>query len=590
MNIKELPDDKLAALVENRFNSSETVWDTIKKVYARNTAYYDCEMENEAKMPDYLRKVPVKKHRTKANRIFRNVESVINALIASPPKPNLIPGRATPEAVELAHLQEQYFQNKYDERNVKETLRKGLRNLYLSRLIVLKPFWNAKINDFDVISLDPRKVRVAKTATKEEDSEFAIEEVDDSLESLVAKFPSKRAEILKAAGHTEQSLLTENPQVTYKEAWIKDCLIFKYQNLILGKIQNPYWDWDGILVTPEEELSLDKMEGDERKAYLGDIRGQQEERMAKMAPKKGEDGTVPQGDAELSAYRFNHFNTPRKPYIFATVLNNEATPIGRTDFISQAIPLQESVDRRKRQIDDAAEMAGGITKVDSSVMDKADAQKLRYESQGVIYGKGVATGVSREFGGSLPSFVFEDMQDSRNEIDNIMAASSAFRGEREGQETKAGRLALIEQSYQALNELVQVVDYVNRELFNWFYQLAKVRYTERHYAKTMGDDKAVKILEIMQDDLIDGTEVRIIPGKTLPQDAQFRFERAQEDVMNGTISPIDYLKEAGYQDPLEMAKNAVLYKINPPVAVGLTPEEMAQAMPEPPPIPQPQIV
>jgi hypothetical protein len=28
-----------------------------------------------------------------------------------------------------------------------------------------------------------------------------------------------------------------------------------------------------------------------------------------------------------------------------------------------------------------------------------------------------------------------------------MAASSAFRGEREGQETKAGRLALIQQSY-----------------------------------------------------------------------------------------------------------------------------------------------
>jgi len=366
----------------------------------------------------------------------------------------------------------------------------------------------------------------------------------------------------------------------------------------LGKVKNPYWDWDCVLVTPDEELELDKLEGEERKALLGQIKEAQEERQAMMAAQmaqaSNENGeTVPTGvnqsePISLSAYRFNHFDHPRKPYIFATVLNNENSPIGRTDFITQAIPLQESVDRRKRQIDDAAEMAGGITKVDSSVMEKSDAQKLRYESGGVIYGKGVVSGVQREFGGTLPTFVFEDMQDSRNEIDNIMAASSAFRGEREGQETKAGRLALIEQSFLALNELVQTVDFVNQELFNWFYQLAKVRYTERHYAKSMGDDSAVKILEIMQDDFMDGTEVKIIPGKTLPQDAQFRFDRAQTDVANGIISPVDYLKEAGYQDPIGTAKNAVLYKVNPPAAVGLTPEEMAEVMPQAPPIAQPE--
>lgn len=602
MNLWELDDQKLSQLIENRWTSSEPIWSEIKKITDRNGSFYDCEMNDLKRMPEYLQKLPVKKSRVKANRIFVNVESVINALIANPPKPNILPGRNTPQSIELARLQERYFINKYAERNVKETLRKGLRNLYLSRLIVLKPFWNAKINDFDVVSLDPRKVRFAKDANKEEDSEFAIEEVETSLESLIAKFPKKKKEILKMAGETEESLLTSNPQVTYKECWIKDLLIWKYQSLILGKIKNPYWDWDGLLVTPEEQEQMMQLSSnpestlDERKALLSSVRDQQDARMSAQATPS--EGTSPEGEMptnenqtqaqKLEAYRFNHFDHPRKPYIFATVLNNENCPIGRTDFITQAAPLQEAADRRKRQMDDNAELMNGIIKVDSACMDKSDAQKLRYEASGIIYGKGVATGVVRETGTALPQFIFDDMVDSRNEIDNIMAASSAFRGEREGQETKAGRLALIEQSFLRLNELVQTVDFVSQELFNWFYQLAKVRYTETHYAKSMGEQNALQVMEIIQDDFEDGSEVRIIPGKTLPEDAQFKFDRAQADVQKGIISPVDYLKEAGYQDPVGTAKNAEVYKMNPPLAVGMTPEEVAQVMPAPPPQLMPQ--
>lgn len=603
MNLKDLSDDKLAKLVDQRWNSSQDLWSKLDGITDRNGRFYDCEMNDVKRLPDYLRKLPVKKSKVKANRIFPNVEAVINALIANPPKPNILPGRNTPESIQLARLQEKYFLNKYADRNVKETLRKGLRHLFISRLIVLKPFWNAKINDFDVVAIDPRKVRVAKDATKEEDSEFAIEEIETSLESLIAKFPKKQEEILKLNGSSEEALLTENPMVTYKEAWIKDRLIFKYQNLILGNIPNPYWDWDGIQATQDEAIQLGVLSGPQRKELLNSIREQQDQRIQTEEGTETPEGTSPEGlmpssvnqseNQKLEAYKFNHFDVPRKPYIFATVLSTENCPIGRTDFIEQAAPLQEAVDRRKRQLDDNAELMNGIVKVDSAVMDKSDAQRLRYETSGIIYGKGVATGVTREVGSPIPQFIFDDMLDSRQEIDNIMAASAAFRGEREGQETMAGRLALIDQSYLRLNELVQVTEYVSQELFNWFYQLAKVRYTETHYAKSMGEDNAMEVMELIQDDFEDGAEIRVIGGKSLPQDAQFKFERAQADVEKGVISPIDYLREAGYDDPIGTAKNAEVYKLNPPLAVGITQEEMAQLMPQPPPMaptPEPQPV
>jgi len=295
-----------------------------------------------------------------------------------------------------------------------------------------------------------------------------------------------------------------------------------------------------------------------------------------MGPERmGPESTGP----ALQAYLFNHFDFPRKPYIFATIFNNENTPIGQTDMITQAAPLQENVDRRKQDIDENASLVNGQVKVDSSVMSKADAQKLRFEARGVIWGKGVKEGVTRETGSALPAFVFEDMKDSRDEIDNIMAASSAFRGEREGTETKAGRLALIDQSYLALNELVQVMDYCCYEMFNWFYQIAKVNYTENHLAKLVGVDRSLEIVSLMQDDFMDGAEIKVVPGKTLPEDSQFKYEQAQADAEKGFISPIDYLEIAGYDNPAGKAKSAQMFILNPPIAAGLTPEEIEQLAP-----------
>lgn len=601
MDLTQLKDPQLAQLVNNRWISADKIWEVVNRVYKRNVAMYDMEYFDKDRVPDYIQRVTYRQHKVRSNRIFTNTEAVINSLIANPPKPTLIPNRNTPQAIELSQLQEQYFINKYDELNVKETLRKGLRNLYFGRLIVLKPFWNSKTNDFDVVSLDPRKIRVAKYATKEVESEFVIEEVTDNLESVMLKFPDKADAIRARSGVSLEQIAIMNPEITYREAWIKDRVIFVYQDIVMGNIRNPYWDWDGLLITQEEQNQITQTQDQNpmvKKNLMQNIRAAQPQRQMEMQMQQQgmnqvapDESQQPQQTMPLSpnqtepqtyqAYKFNHFDVPRKPYIFATILNNENTPIGRTDFISEATPLQESLDRRKRQLDENAEMMNGWLKVDSEVMSKDDAQKLRYDVTGVVWGKGVKNGVTRETGVPLPNFIYDDMVDSRHEIDEIMAATSAFKGVREGQETKAGRLALIDQSFLRLNELVQVVDYCSRELFNWFYQLAKVRYTETHYAKTMGDQGAVKILELQQDDFQDGTEVRVIGGKTLPEDKEFKYERSQNDVKQGIISPIDYFRDSGYSNPLEVAKNAVIYKMNPAKAVGLSDQELQQIQPQP---------
>lgn len=590
-NIAQLKDEQLAKLIEQRWASSDTVWQIIKSTYEINTKAY----ENKSA---YIDKIPANVAKVLSNRIFPNMEAVINSVIANPPGINFIPGRKGEESQNLAREMEGFFRKKYRDIGVKETMRMALRNLYFSRLLVIKPFWNAKINDFDARSIDPRDIRVGKFSRKEEESEFAIEEVKDNLCSLITRFPKKTKEILEKSGFNEEEIndaYIMNPEVKYKECWIGDYVIFKYDNIILDKIRNPYWDWDGILITDEEEQQINESYGEDRRALFTQIKLDQQNRQIATLPSPEVETDAPQtvegeippneGHSEpqtYKAYNFNYFNQPRKPYIYATILNNENSPIGRTDFITLALPLQLSIDSRKQDIGKNCELVNGIIKVDSEVMGKADAQSLAFEAKGIIWGKGVVQGVARETGTPLPQMVFDDMLDSRSEIDNIMAASSAFRGEREGQETKAGRLALIQQSFLRLNELVQVVDFVSGELFAWFYQLSKTRYTEYHYAKWIGKEDAVKTTTLIQDDFETGSEIQVIPGKTLPVDSEFRFERAQKDMEQGIISPIDYMEEAGYTNPKDLAKNSQIYKLNPNIAVGITPEEMQELVPEAP--------
>jgi hypothetical protein len=588
IDISKLEDSQKCKLVEARWSSSSELWDIVSRVYRDNTNAY----ENKS---DWVNNLAYNRKRwvVHANRIFVNMESVINSLIANPPGVNVLPARDGDIAKDFAKKMESFLRKRYLDLNIKETVRMGYRNLYFGRLLVIKPFWNPIINDFDYRAIDPRKVRFGKYARKEQDSEFAIEEIEDNLCAVIDRFPKKREELMNKYGlKDDEELYIQNPDVKYKEAWLNDYVIFKLDNIILDCIKNPYWDWDGILITDEEEQELGQLEGDSRRQKLQQIKLDQSNRKPVEKPETdtpftgGETEDIQEGEVNeqdpqtaYKPYYFNYFDFPRKPYIFATIFNNENTPIGRTDMITLSAELQRGIDKRKIDIDENCELVNGITKVDSSVMGKSDAQRIRFETKGVIWGKGVKDGVTRETGTPLPEMVFKDMLDSRSEIDNIMAASSAFRGEREGQETKAGRLALIQQSFLRLNELIQLGDYVAKEIFDWGMQLAKTRYTEPHYAKWMGKDGAREVIELMQDDFETGTEIKIIAGKSLPVDDEFKFEQAQNDVEKGFLSPADYLEIAQYDNAKELAQNNVKYQINKVVAVGITPEEMAQLAP-----------
>ena len=97
LDLTNYSDEEKTKLVEARWSSSSELWDTVTKITRENTAIY----ENRA---DWLGLIPERRRRwrVQANRIFPNMESVINSLIANPPGINVLPARDGAQAQDFA--------------------------------------------------------------------------------------------------------------------------------------------------------------------------------------------------------------------------------------------------------------------------------------------------------------------------------------------------------------------------------------------------------------------------------------------------------------------------------------------------------
>ena len=581
INVLQTKDEALRKIFGNRWKESDTLWSIIEKSYKRNKKIW----KNE---PDWLSTIPRGRSTARDNRVFLATESQTNKITARPVKPIVSPANKTDDARTIANDIQEVLLDGYRKRGVKKQIKRGLRFLHMARLLVLKPFWNIEIDDYDVRVVHPNNVRFSKNATREEESEFAIEKIDDKrLLDLIATFPKKKDEILRKAGLTEEQAQENNPSVVYNEIWIGDGVFWVYLDMVLDKMLNPYYDFEGLLLTPEEMAQINQTEsptegesvpatnGRRRRHMFSKFKEHQEERKTAIAENNEE-------ASKYEAYLYNHFDHPRKPYIFGTIFEIESQPIGETSLIEQVAPLQVGLDQRKRQIADNSDTVNGITKVDTDVvsMTLADARRMHYDPEGLIYGAGVSTGVKREVGQGLPEMVFKDMLDSRSEIDEIFGTVATFRGSQQGgKETATGRALLREEGLSRLDELVDLVDFVGRELYGWWFQMIKVKYTESHFTKLLGSERAGTAIDIMQDDLQEGIEIQIQPGQTLPDDKLFRAERAREDAKDGFIDPITYLENAGgYDNPEEIVKRAIMFKANPLSILTLEGEDLEKLL------------
>lgn len=562
-DISSLSEEDKIKMIKNRWESSQSLWDTIEQTWEKNFSIWKGN-------PEWNDNIPRSRATVNDNRAFLATEAVLNNLTGRPSKPNAIAANETPEAKLIADNLQEWFLAKYKNLQTKKEVKKSLRGLFFSRVFAMKYYWDTRIDDYGRKRVDPRKIRIEKTASSGMDSEFAIEEITKPIVRMIELFPEAKKLILQKKGYAsgqdaseqevadaEKKALLENPDVTYYEAWIDwgAYRMFRLEDKIIKEGKNPFWDWNGLPMTEEEKREMSKLGGAKRRTPMRNIKNKKDTRQKE----------VEEGKSQYQNYLFNHFDNPRHPYIVETILEVDESPAGETSLIEQAAKLQEAIDRRKRQISDNADFVNGVWKFDTEVctMSRADANKARSEPGGMFYGDGVSTGITRESGTPLPSFVMEDLANSITELDALFGTQPTFRGEGGQNETATGRAILREQAYARLDELIDLVDNVHQQLYDWEMQMMRVRYTESHLTKPLGSTKASQVIELTQDDLQEGIEIQVIPGQVLPEDRFYQAERAQQAAESQLLDPLSYFEATGWDDPMKQAKRLVMYTTNP---------------------------
>src|SRR3990167_5050012 len=423
----KMEDKELVAQIDAWEKEATDFWSQLKRVVERNLEYYKGNQTGVAMLSG-------KQSRAVENRIFMATETMIPIATARLPDIVVKPGQEDEQSQMDAQDHQDVLAYHMERVQIQALTERFLRDKILKRYGVFKVRWDKEIDDVGLEVIDPKRIKIPAFGKTVDDLAFIIEELEITYDTATNFFGKGKAdELLLLQGNKSEKKVREKT-LTIQEVWTNETRVYRAGNTILKKENNPYW---------KEE---------------------------------------------------NFFDKPKKPYIIKSLFETSESIIGDTDYVSQMIPIQDNINTRKRQIENiASKVANPPLLIDSDVMSEEEASNITNEEGFILYGKDAAKGdkVRFESPGQLPQYLFEDLELSRREFDNIWGIHSTTRGERQpGRETATGRQIMREADLGRIDSLGRQLERALDEIAEYWTQLIKLFYTEDKAFTIMGEDGA----------------------------------------------------------------------------------------------------
>lgn len=522
-----IPDDDLADIIDKRVKESQEFYKTKLKLEARqkiNEDFWVGRQFDESKFYDY--QIPYKD-----NIIWQDLETRISIIASRMPDIVVTPNNNDTEKIKAAQAIQKGLKVKIDSSTTRRLVKNGLRNHHLDFIGCLKIRWDKDTNDYLFEVVKPQKLVLDHTATIPADGftadnmEFIAEYIEEPVAQTIAKFPGKEDEILKANHFVKGTSKQMNSKNRYQEVWFSfygadgelyEGTCWKMGKTILDKQKNPYYDWEGY----------------EREAATG----------------------------KETSYR-NHFDRPRKPYIFFSYQNLGYSPIDDTTPVEQAIPLQKIINKRGRQITEISDRAVPKLVFTGDAMTKEDARNVTNDpDEHIVLNQNVqdARAAVLPIAATPPSSsLYQDMILNRTQIDAKFATHSTTRGEQVPSESGISKQITREGDLAVADDMSSiVVERVVYEMSNWAVQLMKLFYDKEHFLKDVGKDGEVSYVTLKRDLIDDGLEINVKASSV--DKAQRRFD-AQNSAARRLIDPLTYYEDLDVPNPKQRAKRLIAF-------------------------------
>lgn len=470
----DMSDDKLINLIKKwttiawkSENILMTEWQNNKNYYTGIDSRTEDIMDDKSKVTD--------------NRIFTNIETIVPLVTSTPAKPIVfIPTAQGKDKTKKEAIRNQAIKTQkillaiYEDQKLQQKYEKMYRQHQIYRIGMIK-YWIEDDQIFADVVLPPRLL-LDSEATSIEDSEFIGQKIVDTARNIINKYPDKESAI---SAEVQGKLWTK---ITYIEWSTDDFVVVSiWTKIILDKKKNPLFDYTGVSKTTYD---------DKWKEIVWE-------------PTKN-----------------NYFVRPRKPFIAFNVYNIGENIIDETTTLILSKPLQDNINDRKRQIADNANLVWNpIRTYEWLTEDQASNANENLRAWDWVE---LAEGQSISYiqASALPAYVSNDLQDSRNSIDNIYWVHDTSKWIREwgaGESWRAiEQLREWDQDRQAT--IGRAIEQVSEELYNAFAHLIKVFYDKDQLIPIMWKDSAEDYIEFKRDDIADGMRIRVKPGSTIPED------------------------------------------------------------------------
>lgn len=522
-----IPDNELANLIDSRIKETEVFLKDKLDLEARreeNEKFWRGIHFDEKKFQEY--QIPYKD-----NIIWQNEETRLSIITSRLPNIIIIPAEDTAEKRENAKKIESFLNIKLNEDFLRRIIKDGLRFRDLYFTACIKCRWDKSLDDFVFELIRPQKIIFDHTATISHDGftadnmEFICEWIEAPAALFLQTFSDKKEEILKELGWKRGTSKLINSKVRYQEVWFSfygldgklyEGVCWKLNKLILRKELNPYYDWEGY-----ERIKDDNKE---------------------------------------KVYR-NHFERPRKPYIFFTYQNLGISPIDDTTHIEQSIPLQMVVNKRGRQITEIADRTIPKLIFSGDALTKEDVRNISNDPEQHIRLNENVTDVRAavtSFQAQAPSpILYQDLLINRTQIDAKFATHSTTRGERVAAESGISRQIVREGDLAVHDDMNKiVVERVIFEMASWAIQMMKLFYEKEHFVKYKGKDGEIIYVELKRDLVDDGLAVNVQASSV--DKSQRRFD-AQVAAARRQIDPLTYWEDLDAPNPKERTRRLIAF-------------------------------
>ncbi len=460
------------------------------------------------------------------------------------------------------------------------------------RVGIIKCIWNPQafggLGDYEFIYVHPDAVEVDHNATEADSDkmEYIPHKVSLTVKKVIMMFPKAKMKFiaeLKKQGvmnknDTDPSWKAMATQIDIREVWFTDYqpskdedgkwekvegVLWKYRTCLLGKMKNPYFDYEGEKQTfsyedPMLASSRRKVTIDEMKQSL--VTGQ-----------------FPANVSQEQVYH-NFFDSPKKPFFFMVYDQWGRQPLDETTHIEQNIYNQDALDQMNKQIQETLKKKGHHIWSKMSGLTAAMIKQMDHNNPNEDY---IVNGIPSEQHDFVPPERPEpqEFQDLDRLHDRMYAIASAtsIRGEVQNEAVTNNQIGR-ESNYTVMDDMVnETINKAAQWMAGWAMHMIKTRYTQEHFRKILGAKGEWVFMQVHQDFVEDGQSVMIKASGT---DKLRRQNNALNLAKMGQIDPLSLYTDMDLDDPEGRTAKMVSFKTDMPLYLSAFVETAATSTPQ----------